>query len=506
MDQDIIRPQEGFQEKFLSSPADIVIGGGSAGAGKTYVLLYEFIRHKDVKGFGGVIFRRTTPQVTNEGGLWDTSYELYPLVGGKPNLSSLTWKFSTGPKIKFSHLEYEDDKLNWQGTQIAYLGFDELTHFTRGQFFYLLGRNRSMSGIKPYVRATCNPDPDSWVAELIAWWIDPESGFPIPERDGAIRYFISDSNHLVWGDSRQEVIDKCPHIFNDPKLKNRNPEDLVKSITFIAGDVYGNEKLLQKNPGYLANLLSLDEAEQLQLLKGNWKIRQDGSAMFDYIAINDIFTNFVQESTFRGITCDVARFGRDLAVIATWRGNWAYKIEVFTKSSTVDLFNAIEADRKEAKIPRSKVAVDEGGVGGGVVDQSGGEYYGFISNAAALPNPVTKIKENYSDLKTQCYYRCADEVNNGNFAVSLDNIYVNGVKAEEIRIGKEIFSIKKLIAADLRSAKKKNKDMDGRKRMNDKDEQKNILNGRSPDFGDCLTMRAVLDLLQKPEPGIRILE
>lgn len=28
-----IRPQEGFQMDFLSSPADIVIGGGAAGAG-----------------------------------------------------------------------------------------------------------------------------------------------------------------------------------------------------------------------------------------------------------------------------------------------------------------------------------------------------------------------------------------------------------------------------------------------------------------------------------------
>jgi len=27
-----IRPQKGFQEAFLSSPADILIGGGAAGA------------------------------------------------------------------------------------------------------------------------------------------------------------------------------------------------------------------------------------------------------------------------------------------------------------------------------------------------------------------------------------------------------------------------------------------------------------------------------------------
>jgi hypothetical protein len=46
---------------------------------------------------------------------------------------------------------------------------------------------RSMSGIRPYVRASCNPDADSWVAEFISWWIDPATGFAIPERAGVLR-------------------------------------------------------------------------------------------------------------------------------------------------------------------------------------------------------------------------------------------------------------------------------------------------------------------------------
>jgi hypothetical protein len=34
-----IRPQDGYQMMALSSPADIVIGGASAGVGKTYTIL-----------------------------------------------------------------------------------------------------------------------------------------------------------------------------------------------------------------------------------------------------------------------------------------------------------------------------------------------------------------------------------------------------------------------------------------------------------------------------------
>ena len=190
--------QKGFQGDFLSSPADILIGGGAAGGGKTYALLLDPSRYFGNPRFGGVIFRRTTPQIRNEGGLWDTSVELYSPIGGVPKESSLKWKFPWGSKMTFTHIEYDKDVLSHQGAQYPYIGFDELTHFTKKQFFYLLTRNRSAHGIKPCIRATCNPDPDSWVAEFISWWIDQESGFPIPERNGVLRYFISDSGHLVW--------------------------------------------------------------------------------------------------------------------------------------------------------------------------------------------------------------------------------------------------------------------------------------------------------------------
>ncbi|NBW16849.1 MAG: terminase, partial [Caulobacteraceae bacterium] len=162
-----IRPQPGYQTIALSSPADIVIGGAAAFVGKTFALLLDPIRHIGIKGFGGVIFRRTSVQIRNEGGLWDTSTKLYPIVKGDARESSLDWKFPSGVKISFRHLEYEKNKYDWQGAQIPFLGFDELTHFTESMFFYLLSRNRSACSVKPYVRATCNPDPESWVYKLI---------------------------------------------------------------------------------------------------------------------------------------------------------------------------------------------------------------------------------------------------------------------------------------------------------------------------------------------------
>ena len=138
-----LRPQPGFQEKFLSSSADIVIGGSGAGVGKSWALLLEYLRNKDIKGFNSVFFRRTSPQITLPDGLWDTSMKIYPHVGAIPIKSNYRWSFrdeknNEVSKLKFSHLEYETNLLDWMGSQIGYLAFDELTHFSEKMFFYLL--------------------------------------------------------------------------------------------------------------------------------------------------------------------------------------------------------------------------------------------------------------------------------------------------------------------------------------------------------------------------------
>ena len=81
-----IAPQPGPQTDFLRTPADICIYGGAAGGGKTVGLILEPLRYVSrVPGFTAVFFRRTTPQITNPGGLWDESVNFYPRFGGIPH-------------------------------------------------------------------------------------------------------------------------------------------------------------------------------------------------------------------------------------------------------------------------------------------------------------------------------------------------------------------------------------------------------------------------------------
>lgn len=271
-----IGPQPGPQEAFLASPADVVIGGGAAGGGKTFGLLLETLRHINNPGFGAVIFRRTSPQITNQGGLWDESAKLYPLLGATANRGMLQWGFRGGARVSFRHLQYEHNIYDWQGAQIPLIGFDELTHFTEKQFFYLLSRNRSVCGVRPYLRATTNPDAESWVARLIAWWIDQDTGYAIPERSGVIRYFLRVNEELRWGDTREELL---PYVPRDI------PEDerafAIKSFTFIPALLSDNPILMAADPGYLANLLAQPLVERERLLKGNWKIVPAGGKVFN---------------------------------------------------------------------------------------------------------------------------------------------------------------------------------------------------------------------------------
>jgi len=108
-----------------------------------------------------VIFRREEVQIFNEGGLWDEALEIYPTLAARSNRNEKTFFFPTGAKISFDHLQRADDVQAHQGALIALIEWDELTHFLAAQFWYMFSRNRSKSGVRPYMRASTNPDPYS---------------------------------------------------------------------------------------------------------------------------------------------------------------------------------------------------------------------------------------------------------------------------------------------------------------------------------------------------------
>jgi len=120
----------------------------------------------------------------------------------------------------------------------------------------------------PNARAAMNPSPDSWVKKWISWYIFPEGhelhGRPDPTRQGVVRWFVRRNNDMVWGESREELIEKFP-------------DSTPLSFQWISASVYDNPYI---EKSYIAFLEGLPRVEKEILLHGNWEARPEASGYF----------------------------------------------------------------------------------------------------------------------------------------------------------------------------------------------------------------------------------
>ena len=526
-----IRPQPGFQEKVFGCKADIAIIGGSAGGGKTMALIVEVLKWTHLKDFAAVFFRRTMKQIRNTGGLLAESKKWY--LEGELAESILKWRFPSGAEVDFEGIEYEKNLDDYMGAQIPLIVFDELTEFEERMFWFMISRNRAIIewsdggfnyAFKPYVRASCNPKPNSWVARLLEWWIDQDTGYPIPERDGVIRYMVNFKNTIYWGDTKDEVIAACPELFERmDKLDNSiNKYDLIKSFTFIRGTLADNKILTRNSPEYYASLLSLSEEDQARYLDGNWKISNDGKDLFESMALQNIFQDaYYSQGTTKNryIVIDAARYGQDLCTIYVFEGWVVIRITVFQLSSSQEVVDETELLRRDLNISRENIMVDQDGLGGDVVKLGG--YQGFTARAPTVvvreKNVLTK--ENFKSFKDQCFFHAAEKVNSGECKIillqSTTKLYERGTKKPRFstkmktflnykkKYGDCLIDLKVVIIDHLSCIKKGETVLDGGEKtysINTKEEQKEILGGNnpiSPDFADPICMRAAFDLKKK---------
>lgn len=205
--------------------------------------------------------------------MWDESRNLFTQLKNPPNVNhnEHRFTFASGAKVSFGFLDRDEDVMGWKSSQIALTGWDQLEEFSKYQFFYLLSRSRSVSGVKPYVRATANPKP-GWLAQFIAWWLDDNGEYADPAKSGIIRYmFVRGEHTVVWGDTPEELLPQV-ELTDEMREAGVTARDLIKSVTFIPANVYDNKILLETDPGYIANLLAQDSVERERLLGGNWKV------------------------------------------------------------------------------------------------------------------------------------------------------------------------------------------------------------------------------------------
>lgn len=220
------------QYKFLSANEDFVLYGGAAGGGKSYAILFDAVRYAHMKGYRGVIIRRSMPELRE---LIDIAREIYPMMfpGAKYNTQEKTFRFPSGGILEFGFLDNPADKFQYQGKQYAWVGFDELgLQATPEGFDYLKSRLRTTLPIKPTIRCTANPG-SLWVKER----------------------------------------------FIDPAPPNTTFRDNVGlTYKFIPSLVSDNPYIYQDGEGqYVKMLSSMSEVERRQLLEGDWNVSDDSA-------------------------------------------------------------------------------------------------------------------------------------------------------------------------------------------------------------------------------------
>lgn len=236
-------------------------------------MLLEAIRNFKVPGANAIYFRREMPHIKGAGGVWDKSKLIYPLLDGKDNNSEHYWTWPTPYKVQFSHLQYEETKYDHQSKEYTCILWDEVTQFTEGQFWFLNGRLRTVSGARTYSRGACNPDPDSFVKKLILPWLDDEGRFPVLSRAGEIYYMVREpqTDEYVWWHLNPKEFQR---VYDLKRKENHRYEPI--SVSFIPASIDDNPHL----PEYKAELQNLPFIERQRMLYGDWLIKPSAGNIF----------------------------------------------------------------------------------------------------------------------------------------------------------------------------------------------------------------------------------
>ena len=244
---------------------------------------------------------------------------------------------------------------------------------------------------------------------------------------------------------------------------------------YVPASVYDNPFISEH---YIENLKKLDPINRARLLDGNWEYDDDPTKLFNYDSILDMFTLSATKGKKYCIV-DAAGFGRDKTVIGLWDGLFCYKIIIMENISSKELDEIL---LKES-IPRSQCAIDELGVGFGLVKDLSG-VKGFVANARPIvPKKETetdKAQHNYKNLKSQCWFELANYVNSNLIGITRE-------------ISKDA---RNLLIEDLEQMKQKDPGKDAPLHVLTKEEIKENI-GRSTDVGDMFMMRMFFEL-KKP--------
>lgn len=489
----VITYQPNFQERFVRSNVDFCIGGSAMGVGKSYAALLMAAEPSLDSDFRMVYIRRNIGDLKSGGSGTDEVSKIYKNCGNLKLSENPRFTFNNKSFIDFTHMaDQSPDKVleRIRGWQYSCVYIDEGTGFNWSTIKLIFSRNRGGGKWTGKLRLTCNPKKTHWLRKWCQWYIDPTTGFPIPERDGIVRYFYINGESIddvVFGDSKKEVYEKC-RVQIDAILKKMNStgdnytyDNIVKSTTFYSGKLSDNKELLKKNPGYIGSVAAMGEKNSMANLQGCWNVdpEDDSQAEIPQHIAREIENADPQTNGDYWITADLADKGTDNFVALAWNG--FHIIDILILPKTTPRRNALELKKlaEQYDIADSHIIFD--GNNALYINDYIPDAIGFIS----YNKPYGKYSLNVTSLKDACYMRLVYMIKHQLISFSnevLKRRYYHSVMKDEINVLTEFVEECSVIAfKEVNSGKKK--------LLNKKEMNTLLGKGRSMDLLDPIAMR-----------------
>lgn len=201
-----------------------VLYGGSLGGGKSDAVLMAALQHVHIPGYSALILRRTLADLKQQGALlqrmteWMTPYlasKEVRYIASEHSFHFKTFHPETGEQqadavIQFGYIGNQNARVRYQGIELQFVSFDELTQHKEDDYKYLFTRLRKCvcskhterdsnqnpiyvdgcvtcdwaKAVPLRMRSTCNPDGVGfkWVKER--WAIGPDRDQAEAEANG----------------------------------------------------------------------------------------------------------------------------------------------------------------------------------------------------------------------------------------------------------------------------------------------------------------------------------
>lgn len=386
-------PQVGPQTLAYFSDADETLFGGSAGGGKSDLLVgYALNEAKNA-----VIFRNGL------GSLRDLESRAVSIMGHRDGFNSTFhhWDLGEGRSLEFGSLEVVGSEQSWQGRRRDFMGFDEAAQMAKARVQFVMGwAGSAKAGAKTRVIYATNPplsDEGNWLVVWFAPWLDPMHSKPA--KPGELRWFVNDKDgDPVW------VAGPGKHDRGDGTISE------AKSRTFIPSRLGDNAYL--RDTDYRSRVENLPEPMRSAMLNGNFMAARKDHAFqvlpADWIrAAQARWKDDGDKQPMMALGVDVAGGGSDRECLAALHvGNWFARPKIAegvdTKDGSATAGRIVAAQRNGAPI-----AIDMTGGWGGAAKEalrsSEVDAHGIVfSSASGDVDKSTKIP--YANKRAEMYW------------------------------------------------------------------------------------------------------